>query len=297
MKKVSIIIVTYNSEKDIFDCVRSIQEYADIPLSEVELIVVDNNSREPDAMFTKLREIWGDDIVLIKNTHNGGYGQGNNVGIRQASAPIILIMNPDVRLVSPFFRKPLKAFEKDEKLIMYGMKQWYTLTRKSLSSFCCTHRMNGYLRTLLEAFCNRVNLYIPSIMHFSGSCFYIRKTAFEAIGLFDESIFMYGEEEDIRWRLEKKFGAHFHFDKSMRYLHLTSERPPSATTQLKFLEVSMILNEKKGYPRKKIVRNFIQIYQLKYWRECLRRFLGRPHREYDMLKELLPKLKEKRDMV
>jgi hypothetical protein len=83
----------------------------------------------------------------------------------------------------------------------------------------------------------------------------------------------------------------------MRYLHLTSDRPPSAATQMKFLEVSMILNEKKGYPRKKIVRNFIQIYQLKFWRECLRRFLGKPHREYDMLKELLPKLKEKRDML
>ena len=46
MKRLSIVIVTYNSEKDIFDCVKSIQKYADIPLSEIELIVVDINSRE-----------------------------------------------------------------------------------------------------------------------------------------------------------------------------------------------------------------------------------------------------------
>lgn len=297
MKRVSIIIVTYNSERDIFDCVRSIQEYADIPVSDVELIVVDNNSREPESMFAKLRDVWGDDIVLIKNTHNGGYGQGNNVGIRQATAPVILIMNPDVRLATPFFAKPLSAFAKDEKLIMYGMKQWYTPTRQSRSSFLCTYRMNGYLRTLLEAFCNRVNWYLPSLMHLSGSCFFIRKASFEAVGLFDESIFMYGEEEDIRWRLAKQFGAHFHFDKSMRYLHLTSERPPSVATQLKYLEVSMILNEKKGYPRVKMVRNFIQIYKLKYWRECLRRFLGKPHREYGMLKELLPKLRAVKEQL
>ena len=292
MKRVSIIIVTYNSERDIFDCVRSIQEYADIPLAEIELIVVDNNSREPDAMFTELRKIWGDDIVLIKNTHNGGYGQGNNVGIRRASAPVILIMNPDVRLATPFFAKPLRAFETDEKLLMYGMKQWLSPTRPSQFSFSCTYRMNGYLRTVLEAFCNRMNLYLPSVMHFSGSCFYVRKAPFEAVGLFDEDNFMYGEEDDIRWRLAHKFGTHFRYDNSMRYLHLTSERQPSATTQLKYLEVSMTLNAKKGYPKKKMVRNFLQIYKVKYWRECLRRALGKPHREYEMLRDLLPKIKE-----
>lgn len=292
MKRVSIIIVTYNSEKDIFDCVRSIQEFADIPLSEIELIVVDNNSLKSDKMFMELRNVWGEDIVLIKNSRNGGYGQGNNVGIRRATAPVILIMNPDVRLASPFFKKPLAAFAKDDKLIMYGMKQWYTPTMPSQSSFSCTYRMDGYLRTFLEAFCNRFNVYLPSVMHLSGSCFYVKKAAFEAIGLFDETVFMYGEEDDIRWRFEKAFGNHICFDKSMRYLHLTTERPPSAATELKYLEVAMLQNEKKGYPKVKIARTFLQIYKIKYWRECLRRYLGKPHREYEMLKELLPKLRK-----
>ena len=80
MKKVSIIIVTYNSEKDIYDCVTSIMEHADIPLQEIELVVVDNNSTGCDAMFDKLRSLWGADIVLIKINQNGGYGQGNNLG-------------------------------------------------------------------------------------------------------------------------------------------------------------------------------------------------------------------------
>ena len=38
MKKVSIIIVTYNSEKDIYDCINSIIENSDIPLAEIELV-------------------------------------------------------------------------------------------------------------------------------------------------------------------------------------------------------------------------------------------------------------------
>ena len=149
MKQVSIIIVTYNSEKDIYDCVESIQRHADIPLEDIELIIVDNCSCEPQAMFDKLQKQWGKDIILIENTKNGGYGQGNNVGIHRATAPVILIMNPDVRLLEPFFLKPLDAFREDKELIMYGMKMMNTPAHASTNSFWCTTMMNGYLRTLL----------------------------------------------------------------------------------------------------------------------------------------------------
>ncbi len=290
MKKVSIIIVTYNSEKDIFDCVRSIQEYADIPLSEIELIVVDNNSLEPDKMFMELRNLWGDDIVLIKNSCNGGYGQGNNVGIRRASAPVILIMNPDVRLASPFFKKPLMAFTNNEKLIMYGMKQWYTPTMPSQSSFCCTQTLNGYLRSCIEALSNRVEWYIPSLMYFSGSCFYVRKDKFEKIGLFDEDFFMYGEENDIHYKFKRQFGAHFHYDKSLRYLHLTSERPPNVAYELKLADVAIRRNLKRGIKARVTIKRLIQWYRMRFWRECLKKMLGKPHPHYAMLKDLLDKL-------
>lgn len=116
MKKVSIIIVTYNSEKDIYDCISSIIEFSDIPLVEIELVVVDNNSTGCDTMFNKLKTLWGEDIVLIKNSSNGGYGQGNNMGIRQSSAPVVLVMNPDVRLVCPIFKKAIDLFSKDKSL-------------------------------------------------------------------------------------------------------------------------------------------------------------------------------------
>lgn len=80
MKKLGIIIVTYNSEKDIYDCIGSIKKWADIPQDEIELIIVDNNSAGCDTMFERLKTMW-DGIVLIKNSTNGGYGQGNNIGI------------------------------------------------------------------------------------------------------------------------------------------------------------------------------------------------------------------------
>ena len=291
MKQVSIIIVTYNSEKDIFDCVDSIKSHADIPLADIELIIVDNNSREPQPMFEKLRLQWGDDIVCIENTHNGGYGQGNNVGIRRSTAPVILIMNPDVRLYSPFFAKPLAQFEQQPDLIMYGMKQMYTPTKESRSSFCCTYMMNGYLRTILEGLFNRLEWYQPKFQYFSGSCFYVRKDMFEAVGLFDESVFMYGEEDDIHYRLMKRFGTKFIYDKTLRYLHLTSERRPDADYEMKFVHVALIQHAKKGYSKRKTLRNFYRLYSVLLWRERIRICLGqRDKARYLMLKDMLARI-------
>ena len=258
MKLLSIVIVTYNSERDIFDCVDSIMRYADIPLSKVELIIVDNNSVNADVMFDRLKRQWGDDIVLIKNTHNGGYGLGNNVGIRTSSAPIILIMNPDVRLICPIMQKPVTAFEDDGTVVMYGMKQMLTKDKPSTNSFAPTYMMNGYLRSPFAAICTRLDCYIPRYMYFSGSCFFVRKSMLEDVGMFDESIFMYGEEDDIRYRLSKKFGYNFIYDKSLRYIHLVSSRQPNLEYEKKIVNATVRLYEKKGVPPKQTLTNLLR---------------------------------------
>ncbi len=292
MKQVSVIIVTYNSEKDIYDCIDSIKQYSDIPLDNIELIIVDNGSNGADEMFANLKRQWGEDIKTIKNTHNGGYGQGNNVGIRISSAPVILIMNPDVRLASPFFKTPLSAFAEDTALIMYGLKQMRTETIESKSSFCCTYMMNGYMRTLLEGLTNRFEWYHPKIQYFSGSCFFVRKEMFESVGLFDETIFMYGEEDDIHYRLMKRFGTHFVYDKNIRYIHLTLERKPDADYEMKLVKVAIAQNEKKGYPRRKTIRNCYQRYKMLYWRETIGTYFGGGKERLQMLDDLLVRIKE-----
>ena len=295
MKKVSIIIVTYNSEKDIYECINSIIENSDIPLTEIELVVVDNNSTGCDTMFGKLKTLWGEDIILIKNSSNGGYGQGNNVGIRRCSAPLVLIMNPDVRLVCPIFHKAIDRFSKDKSMCMLGMKQWLTLEEPSNNSFTCTYRMNGYLSTILSALCTRLDFYIAKYMHFSGSCFFINKAMFEAVGLFDENVFLYGEEDDIQYRLLHRFkDCKMKYDKSLKYLHLTKERKPDIRYEKTLIDVAVIQNQKKGYNEHKTLKNRLRCINLQILRERLRIMLGKKDPTLlDMLEKLKLYIKEK----
>ena len=87
-KDLSLIILTYNSEKDIYDCLQSVYQHNDIG-DALEIIVVDNNSTHYAEMQRTIQSLYPD-ITIIANTSNGGYGQGNNVGITAATSLLVL---------------------------------------------------------------------------------------------------------------------------------------------------------------------------------------------------------------
>lgn len=298
MKKISIIIVTYNSEKDIFDCVDSIKTHADIPLEEIELIIVDNNSREPQPMFKRLREQWGEDIICIENQHNGGYGQGNNVGIRRATAPIVLIMNPDVRHIMPFLQKPLDAFLNNPTITMYGMKQMLDYETPSTNSFNVSNTTNGYIATLLSGICNRLDWFFPQFMYLNGSCFFIRKCMFEQIGLFDETIFMYGEENNIHHRMKHQFGSNIIFDKHIKYLHLVGEREVNINAEEKILQSLIYSNQKIGCSATQTIRYKIQGLNTLIIKEKISAVCGNKEAKHkiNVYKEYKEKLQQKLEL-
>lgn len=221
MKNLSIIILTYNSENDIYDCLESVYQYNDIG-EALEIIVVDNQSRDFATMQKTIESLYPN-VIITQNTHNGGYGQGNNVGIRIAQAPIIAIMNPDVRLTKPVFSEMLKSFE-NEDIVMCGGKQ-LTADGKENWSFAFDYNVWGPLRIILRNLYKRVDKYDYRYMHLSGAFFMVRKKEFEDIDMFDESIFMYGEECDIHLRFRKMYPSKkMLFMPEVSYLHLSRER-------------------------------------------------------------------------
>ena len=298
MKRLSVIIVTYNSEKDIYDCLQSIWQYCDIPHKDLEVIVVDN-SEECEPMFTKLHQLYGEKVTLIHNTYNGGYGQGNNIGIHAATSSFIMIMNPDVRLCMPLFRTALDAFSRDPSLCMYGMKQMLSPTVKSPLSFDCSRRMNGYLIPFIASICNKLDLYIPTLMTLAGSCFFISKPIFQEVGLFDEDIFMYGEEDDIHYRIKQKYNSHFRYNSHLAYIHQTLVRPMSLATEKKMVESIVLSYEKKGYLPKETCQNLIRYYRSRLLSAIVKKWLGKKYvqQHINILKDTIRYLKERRNCM
>ncbi len=220
MKQLSVIILTYNSEKDIYACLESVYQHNDIG-EGLEVIVVDNQSQDFATMQQTIAQRYPE-VIITQNTHNGGYGQGNNVGIRIAQAPVVAVMNPDIRLMQPIFAAALQALQNDT--IMCGGKQMHTPTQLGWS-YAFDYNAMSYLQVPLRNLYKRFDYYDYRHMHLSGAFFFIKKKCFEQIGMFDEQIFMYGEECDIHLRLRKVFPKKKIKFLPLPYLHLSAERP------------------------------------------------------------------------
>lgn len=256
-KRITIIIVTYNSDFHIYDCLESIYKHNDID-EELEIIVVDNNSTNVDFTFQQIIERFGSKIILIKNNKNGGYGQGNNIGVKYASAEIIMILNPDVRLVEPIFKSVILSFEK-VNVVMVGLQQNYTIEKRGLSFLFIDNSITGVFEGKLY---NLLNLYVQKKMCISGSCFFIRKSSFLEVGMFDENIFMYGEELDLHNRLlQKNESAVILYDKSIKYLHLVSEREHSLSSEIRQFDSFVYLTIKNGSDIRKECLKRIRLYR------------------------------------
>jgi len=216
-KQLSIIIVTYNSERLIFDCLDSIYKYNDIGNS-IEIIVVDNCSDDRDRVFAKIREDYPADIVLIKSTVNKGYGHGNNQGVQVAGAPHFIVMNPDVRLVEPIFRKLISEFDANQKVGMMGVRftdgSNHLYFKPEYSNLCRTLFGNLYIK---------LGCYRIEQMYFSGSFLVFDKQSFIEAGSFDENIYLFHEEADISNRI-LAIGKETVLAKDIMVLHLVHGR-------------------------------------------------------------------------
>lgn len=222
MKKISIIIVTYHSQRDILPCLESLFRCSDIDRDALEMIIVDNS---PLAVFQEtealVREEHGSEIIIIHQPANGGYGQGNNAGIAMASARLICISNPDIVLTSAVFGKALELFAHDPVLAMVGGKQ----QGGPDYSFWIRPEYEFFVLTApLQKLLNRLNLYYERYFFLSGAFLIIDKEKFLRIGTFNEDMFLYGEEADLTRRfLDQEYRTLYR--KDFTYLHNMEDRP------------------------------------------------------------------------
>lgn len=282
MKKLAVIIVTYNSEAHIYDCLKSLFEFNDIG-DALEVIIVDNCSREYRALNLKIKELYNDKVNVIANDRNGGYGYGNNVGIRASTAPVIMIMNPDVRLITPVFKAVCNIFEFRPNIVQVGLKQIHP-GQKNGYSFSWTSSVLPYISMPLLYLTKKLDIFIPRYMYFAGSCFCVSKAAFEEIGLFDENIFLYHEEEDVHQRFQKQQIYKLVYLRTGKYIHLHLPNKESLdknfTTFKQGLESLEHLFVKRGLTEVEAVKRELQKFNMLILKEKLLCVLGKGNKNY-----------------
>lgn len=212
MIEFSVIIVSYIRLDIIIKCLDSIANFNDIG-DRLEVIVVDNSPH--NIIFNHVRDNypW---VRMIKN-ENKGFGEGNNIGARNANGKYLLFLNPDTILIEPIFTYAIDKFDRETELAAFGVK----LVDNNLNRNMSFYFLNkvGLMYAQLIKLCNIMDIYIDGHMFIAGADIFIKKDAFFECGMFDENIFMYYEEPDLIRRI-KKLNKKTNYYKDKKIIHL-----------------------------------------------------------------------------
>src|SRR5579871_2262954 len=85
LPKVTVIVVSYNTQAQLRKCLQAIEE-------EHEVVVIDNASTDgsADMVATEFPR-----VHLIRNEENVGFGAANNQGLDVAETELVLFLNSD----------------------------------------------------------------------------------------------------------------------------------------------------------------------------------------------------------
>jgi len=204
---VSVVIVTFESEDDIGECIRSIVT-SDIAL---EIIVIDNASSDRTTEEVSRFASNNPCCRLIRNRENVGFARAVNQGISVARGEYFLVMNPDCTLQPDTVRTALTVIQASPDAALAGCMlvnidgteqagarryfptPWRALVRVlRLNRFALLHpRFHCFLM-------NRepVPSHPVEVEAISGAFMLARRSAIEQVGMLDEGYFMHCEDLD-----------------------------------------------------------------------------------------------------
>lgn len=118
---VSTVILNYNDAPTTISLVERIKDYALLDY----IVVVDNCST--DNSWEQLQHYKSEKIHVIQSPRNGGYGSGNNFGLRYSSeilnADYSIVANPDVQFNEECIQKFLQTFQDDSSVAVVSARQ------------------------------------------------------------------------------------------------------------------------------------------------------------------------------
>lgn len=212
MITLSVIIVSFNTQELTLKCINSIFKHyeKEIEKKEFEIILVDNNS---DDNTVKLIKEKFKNALIIENKENYGFSKGNNIGAKKAQGEFLLFLNSDTYFENSTINGMISFLkEKNEIGVLGG---------RIIDKNGNTQKSAGNFFKLYNVFWE--NKFSPRTLQevdwIEGSFFIIRQDLFNKIGGFDENFFMYVEDMELCYRIEK-LGYKVYFYKNSYVVHL-----------------------------------------------------------------------------
>jgi N-acetylglucosaminyl-diphospho-decaprenol L-rhamnosyltransferase len=203
---ITAVIVNYNARDLILRCIESLRAEG-----VADIVVADNAS--VDGSEEAVRQ--ADPGVRYHQTGgNLGYGTGANRGVAFAAstAPYLLVLNPDTVVEPGAIKSLLAAIDADPRRGIVGP----AIEEPGGTLYPSARTFPDLVDAIGHAFLGLVLPDNPFTRRYrmldwdhaetadvdwvSGSCFLVRRAAWDSIGGFDEAYFMYAEDVDLCWR-------------------------------------------------------------------------------------------------
>lgn len=215
----SIILVNWNANRFLVNCLRSI--YANGQNLAFEVILVDNGSTDggPDIVEEMFPE-----VQMIRAGGNLGFAKANNIGIEKSRGRYICLVNTDVEVVDRCLQDLVQYMDDHAELGVAGPQ--LLNADRTIQPSCA--QFPSKLTLLVDALAMR-SLFprvttdldwewghsetceVPWVF---GALFMVRREAIDQVGVMDERFFFYAEERDwckrfweAGWRIAYFTGA------------------------------------------------------------------------------------------
>ncbi len=205
----SVIVITYNSRKEIDACLSSLFE--DLGERPAQVIVIDNASTDGTLEYLATQ---CHTITLLAQECNRGFAVANNIGLASARGKLILLLNPDTQVKPGAVSALCNVLNTHPDVGVVGPR--LLNTDGSLQPSCrefpnlLTHLIGmvevyriGWVRRLLHRWLPSLGEHSTAryVDWLSGACLLVRRSAIDSAGWLDERFFLYSEELEWQYRM------------------------------------------------------------------------------------------------
>jgi O-antigen biosynthesis protein len=253
---ISVIIVNYNVKHFLEQCLFSVQ--AALTNVTGEVLVIDNNSTDNSIEYLQPKF---PAVRFMANAENIGFGKACNQGLHVAKGKYILFLNPDTIVPEDCFEKCIQFLEPLPHAGALGIRMVDgsgKFLKESKRSFpgplTSLYKLFGLARIFPNSkIFSRYHLghldekKTHEIDVLAGAFLLVKKEVLDKTKGFDETFFMYGEDVDLSYRIQKAGYKNFYFSDSS-IIHFKGESTKKGSMNyVRMFYTAMSIFVKKHY--------------------------------------------------